>query len=178
MSKLRDLTQEDIVAATMAGQEGTPRAVIDAFLPLPVTAAGRKLFPLTAGHELILAQTNHPIATGKEWESVDVLSALFIFSHQSRLLFSMISDGTFEVEFYKFIDGLSACDVQKLGVEMIEHWSNSRKTALEMTSDSEGPQKKTADSAGCSTPFAPRAGNILGRWIRRCMTFLLRRFSR
>lgn len=136
----------------MAAVDGkTPTTVLAAFLPKTSTHLGKKLVPLTAGHELALAQLGHPLATGTKWEDVDVLMALFVFSRPSREVFAMIQSGTFEDDFFGFIDTIPSADIPKLGNDMVAHWMRSRATALAMESPTPGTQKKTADSGGGST---------------------------
>ena len=159
----------NIADAMMAVDGKTPTAVLDAFLPKAATHLGKKLLPLSAGHELLLAQTSHPLATGAKWEDVDVLMALFIFSNPSRLLFGMVADGSFEAEFLGFIDEIPSADIPKLGSDMVSHWLKSRATALGMESDSNsgGAQKKTADSDGGSTLSERLARSTAGlrKWL-------------
>ena len=139
----------DIAAALAAADGKTPAAVIDAFLPKPVTHLGQKLVPLKAGHELLLSYIGHPLIAGEKWEDVDVLMALFIFSRPSKELFGMVADDTFEVEFFGFIESIPPTDINRLGQDMVSHWLKSRATALAMGSDHSAAQKKTAVLAGC-----------------------------
>lgn len=141
---------QDLAAAIRAADGQTPTAVLDAFLPRAVSHLGQRLLPLTAGHELLLAQTRHPLASGEKWEDADVLLALFIFSRPSRLLFSMVADDSFEAEFFVFIDSIPTADIPALGHDMVSHWLRSRSTALAMECQHATAQKKTADSAGSS----------------------------
>jgi hypothetical protein len=160
-------TLDDISAAMMAVDGKTPAAVLEAFLPQKVTHLGQTLVPLTAGHELALAQLGHPLATGKAWEDIDVLTALFIFSRPSREVFAMIAGGTFEADFFLFIDSIPTADIPKLGADMAAHWMRSRATALAMESPHPSAQKKTADSAGGSTLSARLAALMDGprKWF-------------
>ncbi len=161
----------DIAAAIRSADGKTPSPVIDAFLPAPVSHLGRSLVALTAGHELLLSQTRHPLTTGAAWEDQDVLMALFIFSNPSRLLFARVADGTFEAEFFLFIDSIPASDISSLGAAMIGHWLSNRKTALPMHSEHSSGQKKTADSDGCSAPSA-RPARFMAGFLKWCsMTF-------
>jgi hypothetical protein len=132
----------DIAAAMEAVDGKTPTTVLEAFLPKVATHLGKRLVPLTAGHELALAQLGHPLATGTKWEDVDVLMALFVFSRPSREVFAMIAGGTFEDDFFGFIDSIPSADIPKLGNDMVAHWMRSRATALAMESPTPGTQKK------------------------------------
>jgi hypothetical protein len=167
-------TLEDISAAVMETDGRTPAAVLDAFLPKTVTHLGQKLVPISAGHELLLAQTAHPLATGEKWEDIDVLMALFIFSRPSRLLFSMVADDTFEAEFFIFIDTIPSADIAKLGHDMVAHWVRNRATALAMENEHATTQKKTVGSVGGSTPSAQLAKSTGGlrTWLSTMCRFL------
>ena len=156
----REPTLDEIASAREAVSGRTPSAVLDAFLPKPVSSLGRKLVPLMAGHELLLSQLGHPFVTGAAFEDIDVLMALFVFSHPSRHLFALVAADEFEAEFFKFIDGIPMPDVPALGNDMVAHWLRSRRTALEMESPHSTSQKKTADLAGCS--------RLSARLAKRC----------
>jgi hypothetical protein len=164
---------DDIAAAMNAVDGRTPSNVLEAFLPKPVTHLGQKLVPLSAGHELLLAQISHPLATGTKWEDSDVLMALFVFSRPSRLLFAMVADSTFEAEFFAFIDTIPTADIPKLGQDMVSHWMRSRATALAMESEHSTGQKKTADLDGGSTQSPPHAKSTAGfrRWLSTTFRF-------
>lgn len=156
-------TLEDIAAARMATGGMTPQAVLEAFLPKPVTHLGQTLVPLKAGHELLLSQLGHPFATGEAFQDIDVLMALFVFSRPSRELFALVATDDFEPEFFKFIDSIPMPDVKALGNDMVAHWLKSRRTALEMENPDSTAQKKTAaDSAGSSRQSAPLARHMDG----------------
>lgn len=170
-----DPTLEDIAAARAATEGKTPQAVLAAFIPKPVSVLSQKLLPLTAGHELLLSQIGHPLATGQKWEDVDVLMALFIFTHPSRTLFQMIASETLEAEFFAFIDGIPSADIAALGPDMVSHWMASRITALNMESKHAGAQKKTADSVGGSTPSQQLARSSAG--IRKWLSTTFRSFK-
>ena len=160
-------TLEDIDSARMATSGNIPKAVIEAFLPIPTSHLGQKLVPLSAGHELLLAQIRHPLATGAAFEDIDILMALFIFSRPSRETFSLIADDTFEVEFFIFIDGIPAADIPKLGHDMVAYWLKARATALAMENKHGSGQKKTAVSGGGSTRLPLLAKSMAGfqRWL-------------
>lgn len=164
-------TLDDIAQAMREVDGQTPTAVIEAFIPKAVTKLGKTLVPLTAGHELALSQLGHPLATGKPWEDVDVLMALFIFCRPSREVFAMIADGSFESQFFLFIDGIPTADIAKLGTDMIAHWMRSRATSLAMENPHATSQKKTADSDGCLTLSQRLAQSMAGcrKWLS--MTF-------
>lgn len=163
----------DISAAMNAVEGKTPSAVLAAFLPPITTHLGQTLVPLTAGHELALSQLGHPLATGSaQWEDVDVLTALFLFSRPSRLTFAMIAGGTFEAEFFAFIDTIPSADIRQLGSDMVAHWLRSRNSALAMESPSSTGQKKTAVLAGCSALSARLAQSMGGLRTWFCTTFL------
>lgn len=155
-------TLEDIAAASAAVSGKFPTAVIEAFLPPLTSHLGQKLVPLSAGHELLLAQIEHPLSTGRKWDDQDVLMALFLFSRPSRISFAMVADGTLEAEFFAFIDAIPAADIPALGKDMVSHWMRSRNTALAMGNEHSKSQKKTADSAGGSTPSRPPVKLITG----------------
>lgn len=164
----REATLDQITAALQAVDGHTPSDVLDAFIPKPATSLGRKLIPLTAGHELLLSQFKHPLsAGGGEWEDADVLLALFIFSTPSIKLFGMVEDDTFQSEFLAFVDSIPPCDIPKLGSEMVSHWMRSRATAIAMQSPHGSGQKKTAGSDGCSPPLArpARLTDGLRTWL-------------
>jgi hypothetical protein len=171
-------TLEDIAAASAAMEGKFPTAVLDAFLPPLTSHLGQKLVPLSAGHELLLAQIQHPLAVGGKWDDQDVLMALFLFSRPSRLSFAMVADGTLEAEFFAFIDAIPSADIPALGKDMVSHWVRSRNTALAMENEHAKAQKKTADSDGGSTRLRQLAKRLAGCLTRLFTTFLLRRFSR
>lgn len=139
---------DDIAAAIAAAEGKIPAAVLNAFLPIPKTHLGQTLVPLKAGHELLLSQIGHPLATGEKWEDVDVLMALFIFSRPSRELFDMVAADTFERRFFEFIDSIPPSDISALGEVMVAHWVTARVTAIAMESKHAKGQKKTAVLAG------------------------------
>jgi hypothetical protein len=171
-------TLEDIAAAQAAMEGKTPLAVIEAFLPPITSHCGQKLVPISAGHELLLAQIDHPLSTGAKWEDSDVLMALFVFSRPSRITFAMVADGTLEAEFFAFIDAIPATDIPKLGQDMVSHWMRSRNTALAMENEHSTAQKKTAVSDGGSTPL-PRLARLTDgfrTWL--CTTFRSLKSSR
>lgn len=155
-------TLQDIAAAMLAADGKTPTVVLDAFIPKPASHLGQALVPLSAGHELLLAQTGHPLSTGEAWQDIDVLMALFIFAHPSRLLFAMVADGSFEAGFFAFIDRIPTADIPRLGQDMVSHWLRNRTTALAMESEHATAQKKTAVSAGGSTLSARLAKSTAG----------------
>ena len=103
--------------------------VIDDIIPKSVSTLGKRLVPLKAGHQLLISQIRHPLATGEKWEDSDVLMALFIFSRPSRELFAALADDTFEAEFFAFIDCIPSADVPVLGQDMVSHWVRSRASA-------------------------------------------------
>lgn len=146
MSEIPEPTIEDIAAARQSSDGKIPSTILDAFLPKPKTIFGQTLVPLTAGHELLLGQLDHPLATGQPMEDSDVLMALFVFSRPSRDLFAMVSNDTFEPAFFKFIDSIPPADIEKLGHDMVAHWVSGRATAIAL--ESKNAQKKTADLAG------------------------------
>lgn len=160
-------TLDDIAAAQFAADGKTPFTVIEAFLPKPMSHLGKRLVPMTAGHELLLAQLGHPLATGAKWEDIDVLTALFVFSRPSRELFSMVADETFETVFFEFIDGIPPADIAQLGNDLIAHWTRTRASALAMESKHSSAQKKTAVSGGGSTLSARLARSTAGprKWL-------------
>lgn len=164
-------TLEDIAAAREAADSATPSAVLEAFLPKPVSHLGKKLVPITAGHELLLGQLGHPLATGAKWEDIDVLMALYVFSRPSRDLFSLVGEDTFEAEFFAFIDTIPTADIRALGQDMVGHWMRSRATAIAMESSHASTQKKTADSAGSSRLSARLAALTAGFRTRLSTTF-------
>lgn len=143
-------TIEEITAAMMAVDGKTPSAVLEAFIPKTQTCLGRQLVPITVGHELALSQLNHPLATGRPWEDMDVLTALFVFTQPSRMIFSKIAGGTFEADFFEFIDSIPTADIAGLGSDMVAHWMRSRATAIGMENPHSTTQKKTAASGGFS----------------------------
>lgn len=170
-------TLEDIAAASAAVSGKFPTAVIEAFLPPLTSHLGQKLVPLSAGHELLLAQIDHPLATGRKWDDQDVLMALFLFSRPSRISFALVADGTLEAEFFAFIDAIPATDIPALGKDMVSHWVRSRNTALAMENEHAKAQKKTAGSVGGSTPLPRLARRMVGFLNKLFMTFRYRRFS-
>ena len=164
-------TLEDLAAAREAVDGKIPGTVVAAFVQPAKTCLGQKLLPITAGHELLLAHIEHPLATGGKWQDSDVLMALFIFSRRSRQSFEALADGSFESEFFDFVDSLPASDVPSLGQDMVSHWLKSRQTALAMESEQKTAQKKTADSDGGSTrsPLLARLTDGLLTWLStRC----------
>lgn len=158
----REPTLEDIAAAREAIGTATPSTVLDAFLPKPVTHLGQKLVSITAGHELLFAQISHPLATGKKWEDIDVLMALFIFSRPSRTLFEMVADDTFDPQFFSFLDSIPVADIEKLGHDMVAHWMRSRAAAIAMENPHSTAKKKAEASAGGSPPSPPPAKSTAG----------------
>ncbi len=164
-------TLEDIAAARAAVDGKPPTAVLEAFLPTPAAHHGVRLIPLTAGHELLLAQLSHPLSTGAKWDATDVLVAFFVFSRPSDLLFESIAADTFQPEFLAFITGLPAAATEGLGDKLIKHWLGSRKTAVAMESEHGQGKKKAADSAGFSPPSPPPAGFMAGVLTRFCTAF-------
>lgn len=93
------------------------------------THPSTSLVRLSAGHDLFISQNGHPLATGAPWEDVDVLMALFIFSHPSRLLFTMIADDTLQAEFLLFVDAIPADSMPKIGTDVVSHWMKNRPPA-------------------------------------------------
>jgi hypothetical protein len=89
----------------------------------------------------------------------------------------MVAEGTLEAEFFAFIDAIPAADIPALGKDMVSHWMRSRNTALAMENEHAKSQKKTADSAGGSTPLPPLARRLAGCLIRFFTMFRFRRFS-
>lgn len=178
MSETREPTLEDIAAARDAISAGTPEAVLNAFLPRPVTHLGQTLIPITAGHELLFAQIKHPLSTGSKWEDIDVLMALFIFSRPSRHLFEMVGNDTFEREFFGFLDSIPVADIEKLGNDMVAHWLRSRSAALAMENPHSTTKKKAAALDGGSTPSPVPAKTSDGfrKWLST--TFPSRKSSR
>lgn len=164
-------TLDDIAAAIAASDGKTPSSVIEAFLPKPMSHLGKRLVPMTAGHELLLAQLGHPLATGTKWEDVDVLLALFVFSRPSRELFHLMEQDTFQAEFFSFIDAIPPADIAQLGSDLIAHWTRTRASALAMESRHTTAQKKTAASAGSSTPSAALARFTAGCRSKFSMIF-------
>jgi hypothetical protein len=178
MDKPTEPTLDEIAAALAAVEGSTPTAVLDAFLPRPVSTVGQKLVPLTSGHELLLAHVKHPLSTGAKWEDFDVLMALFIFSRQSRDLFELVNQDQLENAFFAFVDSIPPQDIPKLGQDVAAHWMRSRRTALAMTNEHTTAKKKTVALAGSSPPSHPVAKRSVFRWMLSCMTFLLRKFTR
>lgn len=180
MSAQPAITNNDIAAALASlDSSSTPGAVLDAFLPKPVTVIGKKLLPLTAGHELALAYTKHPLASGGKWEDSDVLLALFLFSRPSREIFALIEDGCFEDAFLAFVDSIPPADIPQLGHDLVAHWMRNRRTALAMENEhATAAKKKTEDSAGGSAPFPKPAVSLVVCLIKWCTKFLWPRSSR
>jgi hypothetical protein len=164
-------TLEDIAAASEAVAGKFPKAVLESFLPPLTSHLGQKLVPLSAGHELLLAQIDHPLATGGKWDDQDVLMALFLFSRPSRVSFALVAEGTLEAEFFAFIDAIPAADIPALGKDMVSHWMRSRNTALAMENEHAKAQKKTAASDGGSTPLRQRARRMAGCLNKLCTMY-------
>ena len=165
-------TLDDIAAAMAAADGKTPSAVIEAFLPKRMTHLGQKLVPMKAGHELMLAQLGHPLATGQPWEDIDVLTALFVFSRPSRELFAMVEDDTFQKVFFEFIDEIPPADIPKLGSDLISYWMKTRASALSMENKHSTAQKKTAVSDGGLTLSARLARSMGG--FRKSLSTIFR----
>ena len=143
-----------------------------------VTHLGQTLVPITAGHELLFAQISHPLATGKKWEDVDVLMALFIFSRPSRQLFQMVAEDSFETAFFAFLDTIPTGDIQQLGHDMVAHWVRSRAAAIPMENPHSTAKKKAVASAGGSPPSPPPANSSAAFRTWLSTTFRSLRFSR
>lgn len=158
------------IAAAMAATEGrTPSAVIHAFLPVSPVHHGLRMLPLTAGHEILLAQFNHPLTTGEKWDATDVLLALYIFTHPSIEQFEHVADDTFRTRFFQFVNSLPASVSDGLAEKLITHWMKGRDTALAMESE-HGSKKKAGASDGSSPSSPTRArfsGGCLGRFFTR-----------
>jgi hypothetical protein len=115
--------------------ESAPRpedlaAILDFLIPQSVTNLGKKLVPLKAGHQLLISQIGHPLATGEAWGDSDVLMALFVFSRPSVELFALLAEDRFEAEFFAFVDSIPAADVPNLGKDLAAHWIRSRAGAI------------------------------------------------
>lgn len=108
----------------------------------PKTTIGKALVPLSAGHQLLISQFEHPLATGNAWSDSDVLLALFIFSKPASEHFALLADDAFEAEFLKFVDTLPAGQVHDLGHDMISHWMIGNTT--EAAGDSSGATTRKA----------------------------------
>lgn len=101
-------------------------AVLNAVIPQSVTSLGKKLVPLKAGHQLLISQIGHPLATGKPWEDSDVLMALFVFSRPSNELFALLAEDRFEAEFFAFVESIPTADVPALASDMARHWIRNK----------------------------------------------------
>jgi hypothetical protein len=101
-------------------------AVVDSLIPKSVTSLGKKLVPLKAGHQLLISQIGHPLATGKPWEDSDVLLALFVFSRPSPELFALLAEDQFEAEFFAFVESIPAADIPGLAADMAAHWIRNK----------------------------------------------------
>jgi hypothetical protein len=79
----------------------------------------------------------------------------------------MVANDTLESEFFGFIDSIPSADIAVLGPDMVAHWMTARVTALHMESKHAGAQKKTAVSAGGSTPSQQLAKSSAGirKWL-------------
>ena len=127
----------------------TPAEIIEAFLPKAPTAAGKRLVPLKLGHDLFLTKIAHPLSSGSaEWEPNDIAVALFAFTRPSRELFAMISDDTYEAEFFAFLDEIEIGELEGAATELLHHWFSRKSTAIGMESPHPTTQKKTAGSDG------------------------------
>lgn len=160
-----ETTLQDLADAAAEANGQTPQEVIDAFLNVKTEVAGKPLVPLKAGHDLFLAKFRHPILKpGDPWSPHDIASALFIFSRPSSELFAMIEDGTYEREFYAFLDTIPMGEIATASAALVAHWLKSRATALPMKSPDHlrSGSKKKAGSAGGSKRSQPRAKNTGG----------------
>jgi len=163
---IEETTLQDLSEALDESKGATPQEVIDAFLRVKTVVAGQPLVPLKAGHDLFLAKFRHPILTpGKEWSPHDVGTALFAFSRPSSELFAMVEDGTFEQEFYAFLDTIPMGEIADCAAAIVAHWLKCRATAIPMKSPDQLARrgvKKKAGSVGGSKRSQPRAKNTAG----------------
>lgn len=138
------------IAEAVEMSEGkTPCEIIEAFLPKSPTAAGKRLVPLKLGHDLFLSKIAHPLATGvPNWEPNDIAVALFAFTRPSADLFAMISDASYETQFYGFLDEIEIDELEGAATELLHHWFSRKSTAIGMESPHPSSQKKTADLVG------------------------------
>lgn len=164
MSKV---TLQELEAASAESSGQTPQEVIDAFLQVKTVVAGQPLVKLTVGHDLFLAKFRHPILAGTSvtWTAQDVATALFVFSRPSADLFAMLEDGTYEAEFYAFLDTIPMGEIADCAAAIVAHWLRSRATALPMQAPAamRNSTKKKAASAGGSKRSPSRAKNTAGR---------------
>ena len=125
-------------------------AVLDSVIPQSVTSLGKKLVPLKAGHQLLISQIGHPLATGKPWEDSDVLMALFVFSRPSNELFALLAEDRFEAEFFAFVESIPTADIPALASDMAGHWIRS----------------KACSGAVIKTPPPPRRKSGFRAWLK------------
>jgi hypothetical protein len=138
-----------------------PEDVVMAFCPAGAFVGGLPLIPLTAGHDLFLSQTKHPLSrsAGTSWTAVDVAMALFAFTRPSRTLFGLIANDELEDALHEFLDSIPMGDIETAAADLIAHWLRARATALPMQHPSgvDSRSKKKADSDGGSQSYPGRA---------------------
>lgn len=170
-------TLEQLAAAMEEVAGKTPKEVLEAFIPVATSAAGVPLVPLKLGHEMILAQLNHPFATGRKLDDTDVLMAFFVFSRPSTEGFAMIADGSFDATFFQFLETLPADDIKSIAPCIVTHWATARATAIEMRSPHPNGSKKKEGSDGFSTRLRELARRFTGLLTKPFTKSRLRRSS-
>jgi len=147
-----ETTIEHLQAALEASAGKFPEELLKAFLPERQTLFGQQLVPLTAGHFLALVNFNHPLACkGVTWTYEDIPLAMFIFTRPSGVIFDLIGNGTFEAEFFAFLETLPCEEMGGAIEQLVSHWMTANAPALAMKAPGSA-QKKTADSDGGSPP--------------------------
>lgn len=143
---------DQLKAALDASQGKFPEDLLKAFLPERQTVFGQKLVPLTAGHYLALVNFGHPLACREmKWAYEDIPLAMFIFTRSSAETFRAVTAGTFEDEFFAFLESLPCEEMTGAIEQLVAHWMTANATALAMKSPGDA-QKKTAVSDGGSPP--------------------------
>ncbi len=140
----------------------TPGQVVRAFCPNGNIVAGHKLAPVTAGHDLLFTQLDHPIHRhGAEWSAHDVAVAFYVLTRNSKDLFAQIENDTFTEGLYAFLETIPLAESNVIAGAIMAHWIAAHETSVSLKSPIAGSKKKTPLVDGL-TWFQRLAKRIVG----------------
>ena len=134
----------------------TPKAILDALFPEPVTVAGLRLQPVTALHYLALEKMSSPlVGDGPEPTSEDLLVALLILSSTTAQVRQMLQLGSGGIAALAvdLAARFNARDLLGVVPVLVGHLNSAFATAIPVaTKEGEVPPLAPASSSGPSTP--------------------------
>ncbi len=143
-------------ARKAAPKHGTPKAILEAFVPLDTVSSGVMIPVPNMGKILILESIESPFITGSGSPQIyDIAAALFILSQpKNEEIRKIIAKGAFQNSVLEWSDNASAGMLKDAGLKVIEAIDKAFATAIsygkEGSSPLAEPPSPTTGSGGSS----------------------------